>query len=138
MSKYKDTDKVYVGPSAKSANRRDNIEQASRGNSAEDMILIEQFYQWVSDFNKLNKFEGTDKLEVDHICPLIHEDLSGLHNIYNLQAISKKENTTKGNRVQYDKNTKLPIPQRGAILLVQESISGNLLLSEILKESPLS
>ena len=46
---------------------------------------------------KLNELTGGD-LQVDHIEPLVHSDICGLHTGVNLQLLASKVNATKGNR----------------------------------------
>jgi hypothetical protein len=50
--------------------------------------------------NKLNELTGSS-LQVDHIEPLLHPDICGLHTGVNLQLLSFKLNATKCNRRDY-------------------------------------
>jgi hypothetical protein len=49
---------------------------------------------------KLNELTGSN-LQVDHIEPLVHPDICGLHNGHNFQLLSSTLNTKKSNRRDY-------------------------------------
>ena len=49
---------------------------------------------------KLSEFTGSD-LQVDHIEPLVHNEVCGLHAGVNLQLLDTKENARKGNSRAY-------------------------------------
>lgn len=53
-----------------------------------------------NDMNKVKKIyrELPDGMAVDHIIPLVSEFVCGLHVEYNLQYLTKSENSIKGNR----------------------------------------
>lgn len=61
-----------------------------------DVDRIEKFYR---ERDCRNARDGAGVWEVDHIYPLIHEELCGLHNQFNLQVVKAKLNRAKGNLV---------------------------------------
>ena len=59
-----------------------------------DRKVIWGFYQIAAMLTKHNK----EPWEVDHIIPLLGENVSGLHTPSNLQLLTKRENSSKNNR----------------------------------------
>jgi len=55
---------------------------------------IAQFY----DQARAITTETGDQYSVDHIIPLIHPDVCGLHVPWNMQIMTARENSSKGNR----------------------------------------
>lgn len=60
-------------------------------------VYTEQFADFFEKANKLTEETGVAH-HVDHIIPLIHESVSGLHVPWNLQVLPAKENISKGNK----------------------------------------
>ena len=60
----------------------------------EELVMSEIY----SQASELSRLTGV-KHEVDHIIPLIHNKVCGLHNISNLQILTQTENRKKSNRL---------------------------------------
>ena len=60
-------------------------------------VFIEEIKVWYKRARILNSFTG-ERWEVDHIIPLQGKMVSGLHVPWNLQLLTKSENSSKGNR----------------------------------------
>ena len=58
---------------------------------------IKDLYANVNEANKIFKDIGV-KFHVDHIVPLTHDKVCGLHNEYNLQILTAEENLSKSNK----------------------------------------
>jgi len=81
--------------SAKSAKRHAaKLKRTPPWLTSEHYKEIESFY--FKSFVKTN--ETRSPYEVDHIIPLQGENVSGLHVPWNLQILTKKDNSSKGNR----------------------------------------
>lgn len=86
--KLRNRDKVY----AKNAKRRASKLYATTGWADKKIISVKYWYaQWLS------ATVGVD-YHVDHIVPLINDNVCGLHCEDNLQVITAKENLIKGNK----------------------------------------
>lgn len=72
----------------------DKLQRTPKWLTVDQKHLIAEFYKKA---NYLTKTTGC-KYEVDHIVPLRGKNVSGLHVPWNLQVITKSENTKKGNR----------------------------------------
>ena len=44
-------------------------------------------------------------MEVDHIYPIVSDEVCGLHTLENLQYLTKYDNASKGNRMPIEKET---------------------------------
>jgi 5-methylcytosine-specific restriction endonuclease McrA len=58
---------------------------------------IDEMVGFYAQAKKLTRETGVNH-EVDHIYPLQGKDCSGLHVPWNLQVLTKQQNTTKNNR----------------------------------------
>lgn len=72
---------------AMNANRRAKKIKATIGNYKECLEII---YQTTTDISEY--------FEIDHIIPLIHKDVCGLHVPWNLQVLPTDQNLKKGNK----------------------------------------
>lgn len=63
-------------------------------NISNDKHLINELYQDANDCQWLSEL----KLEVDHIIPLKHEKVCGLHVSWNLQLLTREDNAIKKNK----------------------------------------
>lgn len=70
------------------AKRRKRIQAATPNLNEWDEFYMQELYH----------IAGLRNLEVDHIIPLIHEKVCGLHCPNNLQLLTKSENSSKGNK----------------------------------------
>ena len=61
-------------------------------------VECKEILQLYKKRNNLNKKYGKNKYSVDHIIPLKHKYICGLHTINNLQIITTTENLKKGNK----------------------------------------
>ena len=75
----------------------DKVQRTPAWLTAEDLWLIEQFYETAAARTKATGVQW----HVDHRTPLRGKMVSGLHVPYNLQVILGSENSSKGNRVQH-------------------------------------
>lgn len=75
--------------------RREQIKKATpKWLSEEDKLLIKKFYTLARMMST-----GEVKYQVDHIVPLKHPFVCGLHAPWNLQIITDKQNKDKGNSI---------------------------------------
>lgn len=81
---------------AKRAKRR-----CAKLNATVSWANSEAILEFYSLSQRLGKWLGT-KFHVDHIIPLIHRDVCGLHNEFNLQILTESENSAKGNKFNPD------------------------------------
>lgn len=84
--------------SINSARYAAKLQRTPKWLTVEQLAEIEEFYtitkelQWLSD--------KTDPLEVDHIVPLQGKNVCGLHVPWNLQVLTKSENSRKRNKFE--------------------------------------
>lgn len=67
-----------------------------------EVELIKQFYQKRNELNEKWDLQGNNKLEVDHIIPIISKSVCGLHCWANLQLLDKTLNGSKHNNYEQD------------------------------------
>jgi len=93
-------DKVHAYNAKRRANR---LQAIPRGLIERDHINIIRLYKDIKECQWLSE----SKLEVDHIIPLKHKNVCGLHVIWNLQVLTKKENNIKKNKFDgtYENNS---------------------------------
>lgn len=92
LKKYKNTEKGKLSKNAARNERRNRTKQASLGRySAKE---IRELYKTCAQLNK----NSSTKFEVDHIVPIMHPNVCGLHVIQNLQIIPSDVNRKKTNK----------------------------------------
>ncbi len=92
LRKYKTTEKGKLSKNAARNERRSRTKQASLGRySAKE---IRELYKTCAQLNKNSNI----KFEVDHIVPIMHPNVCGLHVIQNLQIIPSDVNRKKTNK----------------------------------------
>lgn len=88
----------YLTPKGQATNRSKNAKYRAKRKKAlpcwADLTAIKEFY--------LNCPEG---MEVDHIYPIVSDEVCGLHTLENLQYLTKYDNASKGNRMPIEKET---------------------------------
>lgn len=77
--------------------RADKLNRTPKWLTKGDWIEIQMAYDWAKQLSK----ETGILHEVDHIIPLRHPKISGLHCPQNLQVISSSENRLKNNKFPY-------------------------------------
>lgn len=93
LKKYKNTEKGKLSKNAARNERRSRTKQASLGRySAKE---IRELYKTCAMLNKNSKI----KFEVDHIVPIMHPNVCGLHVIQNLQIVPSDVNRKKTNKL---------------------------------------
>lgn len=75
--------------------RSSKIKQASVGGS----LYWREIGQIYKKCREMNEEAGFVKYHVDHVCPLRHEDVCGLHVFWNLRIIDAKDNIRKKNKL---------------------------------------
>jgi len=93
---YKRSDKGKEASRREAAARRERM--SSQVPRWADWVEIEQFY---TEARHLTEATGVLHV-VDHIVPILGEDVSGLHVHNNLQIMTSVENSRKGNRYTHD------------------------------------